>query len=720
MRNEFRVLLLVLLAGCSAEPAMTTAPAAAALAAPVAEQRPFQVESPHGARSDEYYWLRDDQRKDPAVLAHLAAELAYKDAMFARAKPLEDRIYGEILGRIKQDDATVPARKRGYWYYTRFVEGQEYPVYARRKGKLDAPEQVLLDGNALAKGHSFFQVGNYEVSPDGQLLAYASDTVGRRQWVIRIKEIDSGKLLADRIVNAEASLAWTADGKALLWIEKDPQTLLGNRVRKHQLGTDSAQDPIVYAEQDDSFYLSLFTGRSDRFVYIGSESTVSSEWRYADAADPKLAFQVIVPRERDHEYQVEDLGDRFVIRSNWQAHNFRVVQAPIAQAGDRSKWQDVIAHRADAFVEGYAAFDRFLAVEERSGGLQKLRLLDWKSGEQTLVAGDDPTFAMYIDENPEQSDDTLRYVYTSLTTPRTVYDLEVQGGKRTLMKRDPVLGDFDPARYQSEFVWAPARDGKKVPISLVYRKDVARDGRAPLYIYGYGSYGASMDPAFRPSRLSLLDRGVVYAIAHVRGGQELGRDWYEDGKLLNKKHTFEDFIDATEFLVAQGYGAKDKVFASGGSAGGLLMGAVLNMRPDLYRAVGAHVPFVDAVTTMLDESIPLTTNEFDEWGNPKDKRYYDYMLSYSPYDNVKAQAYPALLVTTGLWDSQVQYFEPAKWVARLRRLKTDDEPLLFHVNMEAGHGGKSGRFQRYRETAMEYAFMLDEIGISADGAAAAP
>jgi oligopeptidase B len=718
MRSEFWILLLAFLAGCSTEPAMTTP--VAAPAAPVAEQRPHQVESPNGARADEYYWLRDDSRKDPAVLAHLGAELAYKDAMFAPAKPLEDRIYGEILARIKQDDSTVPARKRGYWYYTRFVDGQEYPVYARRKGKLDAPEQVLLDGNLLAKGHNFFQVGNYEVSPDGQLLAYASDTVGRRQWVIRVKEIDSGKLLADQIINAEANLAWTADGKSLLWIEKDPQTLLGNRVRKHLLGSDPATDPVVYEEKDDSFYLSLFTGRSDRFVYIGSESTVSSEWRYADAADPALAFKVVVPRERDHEYQVEDLGERFVIRSNWQAHNFRVVQAPIAQVGDRNKWQDVIAHRADAFIDGYTTFDRILAVEERSGGLQKLRLLDWNSGVQTLVSGDDPTFAMYIDENPEQSTDALRYVYTSLTTPRSVYDLKLDGGKRALMKRDPVLGDFDPARYQSEFVWAPARDGKKVPISLVYRKGVARDGSAPLYVYGYGSYGASMDPAFRPSRLSLLDRGVVYAIAHVRGGQELGRDWYEDGKLLNKKHTFEDFIDATEFLVAQGYGAKDKVFASGGSAGGLLVGAVINMRPDLYRAVGAHVPFVDAVTTMLDETIPLTTNEFDEWGNPMDKRYYDYMLSYSPYDNVKAQAYPALLVTTGLWDSQVQYFEPAKWVARLRRLKTNDEPLLFHVNLEAGHGGKSGRFQRYRETAMEYAFMLDEIGIKADGATAAP
>ena len=711
MRHAPTLFATLLLAACGTEPAVS--PAAATLAPPVAEQRAHQVPSPHGARLDQYYWLRDDARKDPAVLAHLAAEHAYKQAMSAHAKPLEDQIYAEIIGRIKQDDSSVPARKNGYWYYTRFVEGQEYPVHARRKGSLDAPEQVLLDGNALAKGHNFFQIGNYEISRDGRRMAWASDTVGRRQWVIRVRDLVSGELLPDEIVNAEADIAWTDDGKAFLWIEKDPQTLLGERVRKHVLGTDPASDPVVYEEQDDAFYLGVFTGRSDRFIYIVSQSTVSSEWRYAATADPKLSFKVVVPRERNHEYQVEDLGERFVIRSNWQARNFRLIEVPIAKAGDRAAWKDVIAHRADAFIEDYASFDGFLAVNERSGGLLKLRLHDWQSGKQSLVAADEPAYAMTLDSNPEQASASLRYSYSSLTTPKTVYDLDLASGARKLLKRDPVLGDFDPARYQSEFVWAPARDGKKVPVSLVYRKGTPRDGSAPLYTYAYGSYGSSTDPTFRATRLSLLDRGVVFAILHVRGGQELGRDWYEDGKLQHKRNTFTDYIDATEFLVREKYGAKDKVFASGGSAGGLLMGAILNLRPDLYRAVAAHVPFVDVVTTMLDETIPLTSNEFDEWGDPKDKAAYDYMLSYSPYDNVRAQAYPALLVTTGLWDSQVQYFEPAKWVARLRQLRTNDEPLLFHVNMEAGHGGKSGRFQRQRETAMEYAFLLDEIGIQA-------
>ncbi len=713
MRSAARLLLpiVLLLAACSKVPGMT---AATTPVPPVAEQRAYQVPSANGPRLDEYYWLRDDSRKDRKILEYLAAEHAYKEAMSAHAKPLEDRIYGEIIGRIKQDDSSVPARKNGYWYYTRFVEGQEYPVYARRKGTPDAAEEVLLDGNALAKGHNFFQIGNYEVTRDGRLMAYASDTVGRRQWVIRVRDLASGRLLADEIVNAEADIAWTADGKAFLWIEKDPQTLLGKRVRQHVLGTDPARDPVVYEEKDDAFYLGVFTGRSDRFIYIVSESTVSSEWRYADAADPALMFKVIVPRERDHEYQVEDIGERFVIRSNWQARNFRLVEAPLAKAGDRAAWKDVLAHRSDAYVEDFKTFDGLVAVNERSGGLLKLRLIDWKSGKQTLVAAGESTYTMELGDNPEQIGITLRYNYGSLTTPNTVYDLDVQSGARTLLKRDPVLGDFDPTHYQSEFVWAPARDGKKVPISLVYRKGTKRDGSAPLYTYAYGSYGSSTDPVFRSSKLSLLDRGVVFAILHVRGGQELGRDWYEDGKLLHKRNTFSDYIDATEFLVREKYGAKDKVFASGGSAGGLLMGAILNLRPDLYRAVVAHVPFVDVVTTMLDETIPLTSNEFDEWGNPQDKASYDYMLGYSPYDNVTAQPYPAMLVTTGLWDSQVQYFEPAKWVARLRRLKTNNEPLLFHVNMEAGHGGKSGRFQRYRETAMEYAFMLDEIGVTTD------
>jgi oligopeptidase B len=685
-------------------PAASTTPSP-----PVAQQRPHVVRSPNGDRTDEYYWLRDDTRKDPAVLEHLRAEHAYMKAMLGHTEGLQQELYDEIVSRIKQDDSTVPYRKNGYWYYVRFVEGGEYPIHARKRGSLDAPEEVLLDGNEMAKGTSFFQIGNTEVTRDGKLLAYAVDTVGRRQWTLRVKDLASGKTLPDEIRNADSSIAWTAQGTAFLWIEKNPQTLLGFRVRKHVLGTDPASDPVVYEEKDESFYIDVFRGRSDRFVYINSRHTTTSEWRYADAADPSLAFKVISPRERGHEYDVEDIGDRFVIRTNLNALNFRLVTVPIADVAHRTKWRDVVAHRDDAFIHDFLTFRDFLAVEERSGALRKVRLKSWKDGKESLVAADEPSYAMSFGTNEEQDTPTLRYVYSSLTTPNTTYDLDTTTGERTLMKRDPVLGDFDPARYATELLWAPARDGQRIPISVYYRNDTARDGSAPLYVTGYGAYGFSRDPLFAASRLSLVDRGFVYALAHIRGGQEMGRAWYEEGRRLAKKNTFTDFIDVTEFLVARGYGAKDKVFAMGGSAGGLLMGAIANMRPDLYAGIVAHVPFVDVVTTMLDESIPLTTNEFDEWGNPKEKAYYEYMLSYSPYDHVKAQRYPAMLVTTGLWDSQVQYFEPAKWVARLRRLKQGDEPLLMYVNMEAGHGGKSGRFQRFREIALEYAFILDRL-----------
>ncbi len=676
---------------------------------PIAEQRPHVVRSPNGDRTDEYYWLRDDTRKDPAVLDHLRAEHAYMKAMLAHTETLQQQLYDEMVARIKQDDATVPHRKHGYWYYVRYVEGGEYPIHARKRGSLDEPEEVLLDGNEMAKGTSFFQIGNTEVTRDGKLLAYAVDTVGRRQWTLRVKDLGTGRTLPDEIRNADPWIAWNAQGTAFLWIEKNPQTLLGFRVRKHVLGADPASDAVVYEEKDPSFYLDVFASRSDRFIYIMSRSTVTSEWRYAEASDPSLAFRVISPRERGHEYDVEDIGDRFVIRTNLNALNFRLVTAPIAGVADRATWRDLVAHRDDAFIHEFLTFKDFLAVEERSGALRKVRLKSWKDGNESLVAADEPSYAMSFGTNEEQDTSQLRYVYASLTTPNTTYDLDTATGERKLMKRDPVLGDFDPARYATELLWAPARDGKRIPISLFYRKGTPRDGTAPLYITGYGSYGFSRDPLFSSTRLSLVDRGFVFAQPHIRGGQELGRAWYEDGRRLAKKNTFTDFIDATEFIIAQGYAAKDKVFATGGSAGGLLMGAIANMRPDLYAGIVAHVPFVDVVTTMLDESIPLTTNEFDEWGNPKEKAYYDYMLSYSPYDQVKAQRYPAMLVTTGLWDSQVQYFEPAKWVARLRRVKQGDEPLLMYVNMEAGHGGKSGRFQRFREIALEYAFILDRL-----------
>ena len=631
--------------------------------------------------------------------------------MLAHAKEMEDRLYKEFVGHTLQDDSSVPYRQRGWWYYRRYDTGQEYPIYARRKGSLKAPEQVMLDVPQLARGHEFYQVGQRAVSPDNQVLAYVEDTVGRWQYTLRFKNLATGQTLPDTVENVESSLAWAADSRTILYIEKDPVTLLGLRVRKHVLGTDPKSDALVYEQDDPSFYTSVYTTRDDRYVVIYAESTVSSEMRYADAADPKLDFRVFLSRERDHQYQAEHLDGRWIIRTNWQAKNFRVMEARAGEESDRTKWRELLGHRDDAFVNDFDAFSGFLAVDERSGGLRRIRIHPWSAAKDTFIASDDPTYAFALADNHEIDTDLVRYTYDSLTTPTSTYDYNVRTGERTLLKRDPVLGDFDPANYSSEFVWATGRDGTKIPVSLVYRKGVRRDGTAPLLLEGYGSYGLSYDPDFSIPRLSLLDRGFVVAIAHVRGGQEMGRAWYEDGKLLNKQNTFNDFVDATRFLVKEGYADRNRVFATGRSAGGLLMGAVANQAPQDYRGIISAVPFVDAVTTMLDESIPLTTNEFDEWGNPRDKRYYDYMLAYSPYDNVRRQAYPAMLVTTSLWDSQVQYYEPAKWVAKLRSMKTDSNPLLFRTTMEAGHGGLSGRFERYRQTAEEYGFVLDLAGI---------
>ena len=679
---------------------------------PVAAVRPYEVVSPNGTRVDEYYWLRDDTRKDPDVLGYLEAENAYKAAMTEHTKSLEDRVYNEIISRIKQDDSTVPYRKRGYWYYTRFETGKEYPVYARKAGSLDAAEQVMLDGNALAEGHGFYQVGAMAIAMDNRLLAWVDDTVGRRQYTLRFKDLETGEVLADHIEDVDPSLAWTADSKSVLYVEKDPETLLGLRVKRHVLGTDAAADTLVYEQDDNTFYTGVGMSKDDRYILISAQSTVSTEVRYADAADPALNFRVFLPRERDHEYQVEHLDGRWIIRTNWQAPNFRLMEATVGEEGDRANWRELIAHRDDAFIHGFDVFKDFLAIEERSGAMRKIRIRPWAGGSDFFIAADEPAYTTSLGQNAEIDTHIVRYEYTSLTTPASVYDYDILTGERQLMKREPVLGDFDPANYQSELLWATARDGAKVPVSLVYRKGFTRDGHAPLLVYGYGSYGNSMDPVFSVSRLSLLDRGFVYAIPHIRGGQEMGRRWYDQGRLLNKKNTFTDFIDATRFLVQEQYADPKRVSAMGGSAGGLLMGAVANLAPGDYRAIVAQVPFVDVVTTMLDESIPLTTGEFDEWGNPKQKPYYDYMLSYSPYDNVSHQNYPAMLVTTGLWDSQVQYYEPAKWVARLRARGTGAHLLLFRTTMEAGHGGKSGRFQRFRERAEEYTFILDQSGIT--------
>ncbi len=692
---------------------LMTLPASSALAAdltpPDVARHPHTVKAPFGAtRSDDFYWLRDDTRKNTAMLAYLEAENAYTDQVMAPLKPLEETLYQEIVGRIKQDDASVPYRERGYWYYTRYETGKDYPIQARRKGSMDAPEEILLDVNALAEGKGYFSVGDAVVSQDNRLLAWADDAVGRRQYTVRFKNLDTGEVYADTLTGVSPNLVWADDNKTLFYVENDPETLLTVRVRKHVLGTPAKRDPVVYEEHDDSFYMGIGRTRDDKYLTIGVDSTVSSELRYAPAADPQT-FAVLAPRERDVEYDAEHFDGRWVIRTNADgARNFKLVTAP-TDATARSQWQDWVAHDDAVYIEGFELFDGFTAIEERSDGLERVRLLKGE-GAREYVKADEPAYSMGLAVNAEPDTPWLRYSYTSLTTPATTYELNVVTGERRLLKQQPVIG-YDPSQYVTERVWVTARDGVKVPVSLVYRKGFRKDGTAALYQYAYGSYGMSMDPGFNLPVVSLLDRGVVYAIAHIRGGQEMGRQWYDDGKLLHKQNTFNDFIDVTEALVKQGYAARDRVGASGGSAGGLLMGAVANLAPQDYRVMVAQVPFVDVVTTMLDPTIPLTTNEYDEWGNPEQKDYYDYMLSYSPYDNVRRQAYPALFVGTGLWDSQVQYWEPAKWVARLRDDNTGTHPIVFRTNMEAGHGGKSGRFRRYRELAESYAFVLDQLGV---------
>ncbi len=697
----------------SARPALAASP-------PTATPKPYDVPSPNGARADEYYWLRDDTRENKEMLAHLAAENAWTDSQLAPIKPLQDKLYAEIVSRIKQDDSSVPYRKGGYWYYTRYETGLEYPIHARRRGTMEAPEEILLNVNEMAKGHDFFDVAELSVSPDGRMLAWAEDAVGRRQFVLRVKDLQTGVTLPDRIENTEGDVEWAADNQTFLYVEKDPVTLLGYKVRKHRLGTEPKQDSLVWEQTDESFYTGVGKTKDDKYLLIGTQSTVSSEYWYADAADPKLEFKLFAPRERDHEYQIEHFDGRWIVRTNWQAKNFRIVEVSPGDETRRDRWRDLVPHNPQGFVHGFDIFRHFMAVEERAGGLRTIRIRPWKAPavvgarglRETFITADQPTYAMSLGTNEEIDTDVVRYVYTSLTTPRTTFDLDTRSGAKTLLKREPVLGDFQPENYASEYVWIPARDGTKVPVSLVYRKGTPRDGTAPMLQYGYGSYGLSQEPAFSIPVLSLLDRGFVYAIAHIRGGQEMGRAWYENGKLLNKMNTFTDFVDVTRGLVAQKYADPKRVFARGGSAGGLLMGAVANLAPSDYRGMVSLVPFVDVVTTMLDESIPLTTNEFDEWGNPKEKKFYDYMLSYSPYDNITRKDYPAIYVGTGLWDSQVQYWEPAKYVARLRARKTDSNMLVFRVNLEAGHGGKSGRLQRYAEIAEQYAFVLNQAGVT--------
>ena len=693
--------------------ATTAAPALAQETAkpPVAAKKPHQVKAPFGAtREDEYYWLRDDTRKNEEMLAYLKAENAYADAVMAPTKPVQETLYKEIVGRIKQDDSTVPYLDNGYWYYTRFETGGNYPIVARRKGSMDAAEEVILNQPEMAKGANFFSIGGRQVSPDNRLLAYAEDKIGRRQYVLKVKDLTSGQTLSDEIPNAQPGFAWAGDNKTIFYIEKDPVTLLGKRVKAHVLGTPVSQDWLVYEEKDDTFSIGIGTTSSEKFICIYSGKTVSDEQRCAPVANP-ATFTVLAPRERDFLYGADHVGNRWVIRTNWQAPNYRLMTVPDNATGaGKAAWKDIVPHSDSVFIEGVQPFDNYLAIEERSGGNKRLRLLG-NDGKSSFVEADEPAYSMGLSTNAETGTDWVRYTYNSLTTPSTVIEANMKTGERKTLKVTPVPG-YDKSRYVTERVWATARDGTKVPVSLVYAKGFRKDGTAALFQYAYGSYGISTDPGFSPMLPSLLDRGMVYAIAHIRGGQEMGRKWYDDGRMFNKKNSFTDFVDVTEYLVKAGYAKKGRVAAMGGSAGGLLMGGVTNMAPQDYGAIISLVPFVDVVTTMLDPTIPLTTGEYDEWGNPENKASYDYMLSYSPYDQLKRKAYPAIFVGTGLWDSQVQYYEPAKYVARLRTLKTDAHPLLFRTNMEAGHGGKSGRFERFREQAEYLAFALDQLKVN--------
>ncbi len=695
--------------GAALAAAAALAQAQSAPTPPVAAQKPFMVKGPDN-RNDPYYWLRDDERKNPEMLAYLNAENSYADAVLAPTKPLQETLFNEIVGRIKQDDASVPVRERGYYYFSRFNSGQDYPIIARKAGSLKAREQVMLDQPAMARGLGFFAVSDWTVSQDNRLLAYAVDTVGRRQYTLKVKDLSNGRTLPDSVGNVEADLVWADDNRTVYYIEKDPVTLLSKRVKAHVLGTPASADKLVYEEKDDSFYMGVGRTSDDKFICIYLQSTVSNEQRCMNAAAPGQ-WAVLAPRERDFHYSADHVGHRWIVRTNWNAPNYKLMTVADADAAvGRAAWRDLVPHNPQAFIENFQPFESFIAIEQRTSGNKHIRLLA-NDGRSRDVASDEPAYAMTIEANPEVASTRLRYTYDSLTTPEITYEVDARSGGRTVLKRTPAPG-YDPALYITERVWAPARDGTRIPVSLIYRNGFKRDGTAAMLQYAYGSYGSSTDPAWAATVPSLLDRGMVYAIAHIRGGQEMGRAWYDQGKLLNKKNSFTDFIDVSRYLTSQGYAAKDRVAGMGGSAGGLLMGGISNMAPQDYRVIVNQVPFVDVVTTMLDASIPLTTNEYDEWGNPADRQYYDYMLSYSPYDQLQRKAYPAMFVGTGLWDSQVQYYEPAKYVARLRTLKTDRNPLVFRVNMEAGHGGKSGRFNRYRSIAEYYAFMLNELGVT--------
>ena len=663
----------------------------------------------HGdERNDEYYWLRDDTRQNKAVLDYLNAENEFTAAQLSHTTELQEQLFEEMTARLEPNVESIPVFDNGYWYWSKYEEGKDYPIYIRQKGSLEAPQEVLLDENKRAEGHEFYSLASMKISTNDQLMAIAEDIISRRQYKIRIMNLDTGKFYPEVIENTSGQIVWANDNKTLFYVRKHPTTLLPYQVFRHELGTSPDQDQLIYEEKDTTFYTGIFKTRSDNLIGIGVSSTMSSEYRFVSADKPSDAFDVFLPREADHSYSVDHIGDYFYVKSDYEALNERIWQVADDKVGTKDHWQELVGHRDDTLIQSVELFNDYMVVNERLNGVEKLRIRNYAGELLDEVGFNDAAYDVWFSNNPDPDSRVFRYGYSSLNTPDSVYEYHVDEKVSELKKQDKVIGDFNPDQYKSERIMVDARDGKKIPVSIVYRKDrFKKDGTNALLNYAYGSYGSTVDPYFSISRLSLLDRGMVYAISHIRGSKMLGRAWYEDGKKLTKMNTFTDFNDATKALVKRGYGNSKKVYAVGGSAGGLLMGSVINMEPELYHGVIAAVPFVDVVTTMLDESIPLTTGEFDEWGNPKDKAYYDYMLAYSPYDQVKAQNYPHLLVTTGLHDSQVQYWEPAKWVAKLRDMKTDNNRLLLDTDMEVGHGGKSGRYKSYLDRAKQYAFLLD-------------
>jgi oligopeptidase B len=676
---------------------------------PIAEKKPTHLEKHGDVRIDNYYWLRE--RENEEVIDYLERENDYYDKLTQHTDNFKSALFQEMKSRIKEDDESVPYKLNGYYYITRFEKGKDYPIYTRKKETLDAPEEILFDVNKMAEGHDYYQLRGLSVSPNNNLIAFGVDTVSRRKYTIYIKNILTDEILSENIPLTTGSATWANDNKTLYYTRKDPETLRADKIYKHTLGTNSDDDPLIYHEKDETFGTYVYKTKSKKFIVIGSYSTLTTEFRILSADNPDGEFKIFQPRERGLEYGISHYGNSFYVLTNKdKATNFKLMKTPQSKT-TKENWEEVIPHRDDVLLEGVDIFKDYMVVSERANGLNKIHIKRWDNSKDYYLPFTSETYTAYPSQNPEFDTNILRFRYNSLTTPASVFDFNMDTQEKTLLKETEVLGGtFDKNNYEEKRIWATGRDGIKIPISLVYKKGIKLDGQNPLLQYGYGAYGSTVDPYFSSVRLSLLDRGFIYAIAHVRGGEYLGRQWYEDGKLLKKKNTFYDFIDVSKHLINQKYTAPEHLYAMGGSAGGLLMGAVVNMNPELYHGVIAAVPFVDVVTTMLDESIPLTTGEYDEWGNPNDKTYYFYMKSYSPYDNVTAKQYPNMFVTTGLHDSQVQYWEPAKWVAKLRDLKTDTNVLLLHTNMKAGHGGASGRFEALKEVAKEYAFLLDLEG----------